>query len=236
METIKSFIKKEISGWTKFEIFWLFTISTIITGLSIYFQDGVLGIISSLTGIICVVCTGKGKLSAYIFGLINTALYAYIAYQAQYYGEVMLNALYYVPMQFVGFYLWDKHMNSESNEVIKTKMNFKGQLITLILSIISIYIYGLFLQKLGGNLPFVDSASTCLSVIAMILSVKRYMEQWLLWIVIDVITIIMWCIDFMNGGSDMATLLMWCVYLGNAIVMFIKWYKESKNTTKGSVK
>ena len=39
------------------------------------------------------VCTGKGKLSAYVFGAINTLLYAIISYKAKFYGEVMLNAL-----------------------------------------------------------------------------------------------------------------------------------------------
>jgi len=37
---------------------------------------------------ICVVLTGKGKLSSYVFGMVNTLLYAYIAYGAKYYGDV----------------------------------------------------------------------------------------------------------------------------------------------------
>ena len=57
-----------------------------------------MGIISATTGVACVVCTGKGKLSAYIFGVVNCVLYAIISYQAKLYGETMLNALYYVPM------------------------------------------------------------------------------------------------------------------------------------------
>ena len=44
-----------------------------------------MGMISSTTGVICVVCTGKGKLSAYLFGLINSVLYAIIAFEAAYY-------------------------------------------------------------------------------------------------------------------------------------------------------
>lgn len=78
---------------------------TIITSLSIYWQDTIMGIVSATTGVACVVCTGKGKLSAYIFGLVNCVLYAIISYNANLYGETMLNALYYIPMQFVGFYI-----------------------------------------------------------------------------------------------------------------------------------
>ena len=78
-----------------------------------------MGIISSTTGVACVVCTGKRKLSAYLFGIVNSILYAIIAYKATLYGETMLNSLYYVPMQFVGFYVWNKHMDKETKEVEK---------------------------------------------------------------------------------------------------------------------
>lgn len=96
----------------------------VIIAVSIYWGDNALGIMMAVTGVICVIATGKGKLSCYLFGLINTMLYAYVALGARYYGEVMLNAFYYVPMQFVGWYLWKKHINQETNEVIKTKMSW----------------------------------------------------------------------------------------------------------------
>ena len=80
--TFKKFIKNEIEGWKKLEVTWLFIACAVIVGLSIYWDDTVMGIISSTTGVVCVVCTGKGKLSAYIFGLVNTVLYAVISYKA----------------------------------------------------------------------------------------------------------------------------------------------------------
>ena len=69
--------------------------------------------------------------------------------------------------------------------------------------------------------------STCLSVLAMLLSVRRLMEQWIVWIVVDVVTVFMWFADYQKGGTDIATLLMWCIYLLNAMVMFVKWFRES---------
>ena len=62
-----------------------------------------MGMISSTTGVICVVCTGKGEAVRLSFGLINSVLYAIIAFEAAYYGETMLNLIYYVPMPFVDF-------------------------------------------------------------------------------------------------------------------------------------
>lgn len=119
MRKFKEILRNEISGWKPWEITWLFVACLVIMGLSIYWKDNLMGIISATTGVACVVCTGKGKLSAYIFGAVNTLLYAIIAFQAKYYGEVMLNALYYFPLQFYGFYVWSKHINSETHEVEK---------------------------------------------------------------------------------------------------------------------
>lgn len=224
---MKNFIKNELSGWKKWEVSWLVIAYAIITGLSIYWQDTLMGIISSTTGVACVVCTGKGKLSAYLFGLVNSVLYAIISFNAHLYGETMLNAIYYVPMQFVGFYVWNKHMNSETKEVEKRHMDMKGRLLLLIVMIAATYVYGLFLRSIGDAMPFVDSFTTVSSVIAMIISVKMFAEQWWIWVAVDVFSVYMWWCNFKTGGDNMATLLMWTVYLGNAIIMLVKWEKES---------
>ena len=227
------FIKNELSGWKAWEVIWLLVACTIITGLSIYWGDTPMGIISATTGVICVVCTGKGKLSAYTFGLINSVLYAIIAYKATLYGETMLNALYYVPMQFVGFYVWSKHMNEETKEVEKRHMKWSGRFVLALCIAVSTLLYGLLLQHLGDAMPFVDSFTTVSSVIAMIISVRMFAEQWWIWVAVDVFSVYMWWCNFTTGSDNMATLLMWVVYLGNAIIMLVKWEKESRQNQRG---
>ena len=54
------------------------------------------------------------------------------------------------------------------------------------------------------------------------------MEQWVFWIIVDVVTVIMWMYAFINGTGDMATVFMWLIYLINAIVMLLKWAKDTK--------
>ena len=228
MKKIKEMIRNELKGWKVWEISWLLIACTIITGLSIYWGDTLMGIISSTTGVACVICTGKGKLSAYIFGLINCVLYAIISYQAKLYGETMLNAIYYVPMQFYGFYIWNKNMNTETNEVKKIHMSNKGRIIALLSIVLGTIIYGFVLKALGDAMPFVDAFTTVSSVIAMIVSIKMFAEQWWIWIAVDVFSVYMWAITFLNGNDSFATLLMWIVYLGNAVVMCVKWEKEAR--------
>ena len=81
---------------------------------------------------------------------------------------------------------------------------------------------------MGGNLPYVDALSTVVSVTAMIVSIRMYSEQWILWIIVDVVTVIMWAAAFARGEDSIATLVMWAVYLVNAVIMLVKWEKEAK--------
>ncbi len=223
---VKKFVKEELNDWKKIELIWLFTACIIIMVLSIYWKDTIIGIISATTGVACVVCTGKGKLSSYIFGLINCILYAIISYKAKLYGETMLNVVYYIPMQFVGFYIWSKNMNKETNEVKKRHMNCKKRIFWLLMMIVFTVLYGLILKYLNDAMPFVDSFTTISSVIAMIISVGMYSEQWWIWILVDIFSVYMWWTNFSVGNDNIATLLMWIVYLTNAMIMCIKWEKE----------
>ena len=224
---MKNFVKNEITGWKKWEVTWLLIACVVITGLSIYWGDTLMGIISAATGVACVVCTGKGKLAAYIFGLVNCVLYAIISYKAALYGETMLNAIYYIPMQFVGFYVWNKHMDSDTKEVKKRHMKWTGRILLVFAVGIATFGYGILLKDIGDAMPFVDAFTTVSSVIAMVVSVKMFAEQWWIWVAVDVFSVYMWWSNFKAGGDNLATLLMWIVYLGNAIIMLIKWEKES---------
>lgn len=222
-------MKKIINGWKPLEIAWLVFASVIIFALSIYWKDNFIGICSALTGVWCVILTGKGKRSSFVFGMINVLLYIYISWKARFFGEVMLNLLYYIPMNFVGWFAWTKHMNQDTGEVSKEKLSPKWSIITYSATAVGIVAYGIILKLMGGNLPYIDSMSTVISVVAQILSVKRLKEQWILWIVVDAVSVIMWGINYAQGGESIATLLMWAVYLVNAIIMYIKWNREAKN-------
>lgn len=231
---IKHFIKNELIGWKKSEIIWLFLSCTIIMALSVYWGDTVMGIISSVTGIAYSVLTGKGKLSGYFFGVINSTLYAIISYNATFYGETMLNALYYLPMQFVGFYVWSKNIDSDTHEVIKKRMSLKGRFGLILTIAVFTFAYGLLLEYLNDSMPFIDSFTTVSSVIAMIATIKMYTEQWWIWLAVNAVSVYMWWCDFRTGSDNMATLLMWAVYLVNAVIMIVKWEREilysSENT------
>lgn len=221
-------LKEEFRGWKKWELIWLGFCIAVILGISLWIGDSVIGIICAVTGVAYVVCNGKGKLMAYFFGLINVVLYAIISYNAKYYGEVMLNVIYYLPMQFYGFFQWKKNMDTGTHEVKKRKMTARGRFVTALVITVATAIYGIVLNALGGSMPFVDAFTTMASVVALYIAIKMYIEQWMIWLLVDIVTVVLWAFAFANGTDSVATLIMWVLYIANAVVMHIKWAKEIK--------
>mgnify|MGYP001083571321 CR=1 FL=1 len=76
--TFKKFIKNEIEGWKKLEVTWLLIACAVIVGLSIYWDDTVMGIISSTTGVVCVVHGKRKVVSVHIRSCEYCALRGYI--------------------------------------------------------------------------------------------------------------------------------------------------------------
>ena len=222
-------LKNEFKGWRLWEILWFAFNCIIILGLSLYWKDSLIGTFSALTGIAYVVCNGKGKLMAYVFGIANAVLYSIVSFKAHFYGEVMLNALYYLPMQFYGFYIWSKNMDTETYEVKKRKLPNKGRVQLVVAIAVITVAYGFLLKYIGGTLPFVDSLSTVVSVFAMVMAIKMYMEQWTLWFIVNAVSTAMWAVAFYQGNESVSTLAMWALYLANSIVMHIKWARETRN-------
>ena len=194
--------------------------SLISEGVSLWYLiiDG----IAAISGIFCVVLCAKGKKSQYIWGLLNVVGYVIIAWINKYYGEVMLNALYYLPSQFIGYYLWNKHTDNDNNLEGK-KLSLKQSIVFLVFITIGIFGYKLVLDMLDGTGTLLDSASTVISVVANALMMMRYREQWLLWIIIDAITVVMWLLV-----GDFIMVTMWAVYLINAFYGYYNWTKIAK--------
>jgi len=220
-----------LKNWSMFEKVWLCVSVVLLTVASYIWQSPWYGYVAAISGMICVVLAAKGSISNYWFGIVNCVFYAYTASTWQLYGEVMLNALYFLPMQFVGLYYWSRKENVETGGNIRVQfMKWTDRMILAFVCVASIGLYALFLKYLKGNIPWIDSTSTVLSVIAMILMAKIYMEQWILWIIVDVVSVIMWFIVvFKQGSNDIGMLIMWSAFLINALYGFYNWVKMYKN-------
>lgn len=233
--TVKKFIENEIHGWMAWEVVYLTLSCILITFIGAINGDTILGIISALSGILYVLLNGKGKPSAYIFGLINSVLYGYISFKATLYGETMLNFIYYVPMQFVGFYIWTKNINADTNEVYKRQMSFSKRLMTTAVVFVGTLIYGFILRFMGDNMPYIDAFTTVASVVGLIVAVRMYTEQWVIWFIVDFVTVIMWFMAYRNSQENIATCVMWVMYTITAVVMLKRWNREIKREQNESI-
>ena len=214
---------KIFKDWNLFEKSWLIIFTLINVAVLIYSKEGILGFTASVTGMLSVILVAKGKISNYYFGIINVVIYGFISYNSKYYGEAMLNILYFLPMQIIGFMMWRRNNVNidESKEVKAERMTAKEIILWSVLSGIAVIVYGIILKKLNNTLPMADSFTTVLSVTAMILMVKRYIEQWIVWIMIDIVAIYMWL--FIK--SDYNITIMWTAYLVNAVYGLYNWVK-----------
>lgn len=221
-----------LKGWTWFEKTWLSIFTLINIYLFFAWGDSLLGLVSSLTGMICVILVAKGKMSNYYFGMIQASTYAYIAFTYGLYGEAMLNGLFYFPVQFIGLYMWSRHKTKGvKGEDIKVKrLSVKGWMYTGVAVIVATVVYALFLELLGGRSVGIDSATNVLSITAQILMLKRFAEQWLIWISVNILSIIMWAMALSaTGGNDYTILVMWIAFLFNSAYGYYNWTKMAKN-------
>ena len=197
----------------------------------------VLGSMAAITGVLCVVLVAKGSILNYLFGLVNVSLYAYISYKASLYGDAALNALYYLPMQFIGWWQWRRRGAAMSAaeagdsgvQVKARRFTWKQRAILFLGCAVAVVAVGFLLKHVGDPQPFKDSTTTVLSIVAQMLMALAFMEQWALWIITNVISVLMWSICVVRGEAHAAVMvIMWVFYLLNSLNGFRVWLKLSR--------
>ena len=219
---------------------WFLILGVITTNIIYSVLTGELDLVGSLagiTGVLCVVLVAKGSIWNYAFGLVNVSLYAWISYKAALYGDAGLNALYYLPMQFIGWWQWRKRGAAMSEgesagdgvQVKARRLDWSQRVLLVLGCFAAVTAVGFLLKYLGDPQPFKDSATTVLSVVAQALMALAFMEQWALWIITNVISVIMWGVCVLRGEAHAEVMvIMWVFYLLNSINGFRVWLKLSK--------
>ena len=227
----KQWFKGECSGWKTPEVLWIGFCVVSTVWISLVLKDTLIGILAAVTGILYTLLAGKGKISCYFFGIVNVLFYGWISFTQQLYGEVMLNWGWYLPMMFAGWFTWKKNLGQEQI-IRKTTLPLKSKLLYFLCSLAGIVVYALILQKMEDSQPWVDSATTILSITAMILTVKRCSDQWLIWTVVNLLSIWMWYKAYQLTGGSVAVLAMWGLALANGIIFYIQWNRDIKKCQK----
>ena len=219
---------------------WFLIAGVIVSNVAYSLLTGtmdVLGSMAAITGVLCVVLVAKGSIWNYLFGLVNVSLYAYISYKASLYGDAALNALYYLPMQFIGWWQWRRRGAAMSAaeagdsgvQVKARRFTWKQRAILFLGCAVAVVAVGFLLKHVGDPQPFKDSTTTVLSIVAQMLMALAFMEQWALWIITNSVSVVMWCVCVSRGEAHAGVMvIMWVFYLLNSINGMRVWMKLSK--------
>jgi nicotinamide mononucleotide transporter len=181
----------------------------------------VLEILAAVCGVLCVCIQSQEKILAWPFGIISVFLYVFIFYETYLYSDVLLNATYVV-LNIYGWWYWStqKGENKEVVEIIQ--LDFKGYLIWLLAIFFGTIALGSFMGNvLGASLPYLDAFTTSGSLVAQYLLAKKVLQNWLLWIVVDIVAINMYIYKNMY-----ITAALFVGYLLLCILGYSKWQKE----------
>ncbi|MDD6494252.1 MAG: nicotinamide riboside transporter PnuC [Bacteroidales bacterium] len=249
-------LKTSITGLNLFErlllaaILCLTVIGFVMKGVVTF--NSMIAAIAAILGVFCVVLGAKGSLANWIFGIIEAFLHIYICFCTHIYGDMLQRLVYNLPMQFIGWNKWKKRVRNDGSQTIHTRyMTWKQRTLTLIAVSAGTVALGLFLIAFGPwfidtlhsvfpDMEFktlkqsydtpmqlwLDSFTTVMSVITMYISVKAFVEQWFMWLTINVAYIALWLMS--DSEFSFMTVAKYSVYLINSFYGIYMWNKLSK--------
>lgn len=218
----------KLNNWKKIEVAMLIIIYLILFVNAFVFKDNPAAVISAFFGITYTILAGKGNPVCYLFGVTGSSFYGYLAFHNALWGNLLLYMGYYVPMQILGFFQWRKHLQTDKYEIIKTSLSKKHLIFTTITTLILSAVLILVLIYFNDKSPYIDGFTTILSITGMYLTVKRCIEQWLVWMIVNGLSLIMWMGLIINGVKAYSTVIMWAVYFILAIYFYISWRRERR--------
>ncbi|WP_416412940.1 nicotinamide riboside transporter PnuC [Pantoea sp. App145] len=169
--------------------------------------------VGTVAGLLCIWLASLEKIINYFFGLINVTLFAVIFFQIQLYASLLLQLFFFVANVY-GWYAWSRQNAAQEAELkirwlpLPKALGW-GAVCVLGIGLMTLYIdpvfaflthiavsmmQGMVLHVVMPQLqpdafPFWDSCMMVLSIVAMILMTRKYVENWLLWVVINVISV-----------------------------------------------
>ena len=176
--------------------------------------------VGTIAGLLCIGLASLEKISNYFFGLINVTLFGIIFFQIQLYVSLLLQVFFFAA-NIYGWYAWSRQTSQNEAELKIRWLPLPKALIWLAVCVVSIGLMTVFInpvfvfltrvavmimQALGLQVampelqpdafPFWDSCMMVLSIVAMILMTRKYVENWLLWVIINVISVVIFGVEF----------------------------------------
>lgn len=187
----------------------------------------------AIMGVVSVVLSANGNILTFVFGLVDVLIYSYTLLDQNVPMTLGLHVLYFLPMEFIGFFGWKKRGATARKAVKARRLSPRGWATAGIL-FVAVYalILGIawFIAIYQGNVVWAkiafDSAVTTANIVALVLMANAYMDQWYLWTLVNVTSIILWAIVLGSGEGSSYTvvqLIKYIFYLLNGLNAIRIW-------------
>ena len=195
--------------------------------MQLIIQTGWLEWCGVFTGILCVWLAAKNNIYNWPIAIVSVIIYLFIFFDSKLYADMGLQ-VYFLIMNLYGWYFWNKNKNNEAHERLVSTITNKEILFSAAGIVVFTYALGTFLYKnTDASFPFVDSFCTACSLIAQLFLARKVLENWLIWIFVDIIYVGVYI------SKDLyATAFMYALYIYIATVGYLNWrktYREQNN-------
>ncbi len=205
----------------------MFNIDTILFELFGY-QMSLLELLAVITGLAAVWFAAKANIVTWIFALINAVLFFMLYYQVNLYSAMILQ-LFFFCNAIYGWFNW-KRQGTDGDEIV-TLLSHKGRVLWTVVMITGAFSLGMVMNRIHLWLPdlfpvratfvYTDAMIAVMSIAASLLLAKLKLENWILWILINVMSIAMYA---MRGV--MLVSIQYVIFLVMAIYGFIQWQRK----------
>lgn len=184
----------------------------------------VLNFISAVCGVVCIFFCAKASISNFAFGLVNTVVYTIYLWYWHIWGTMCLEMFFYFPVNIISWVIWARHRDTfEKEKTMARKLTPLQDAIVGAIVVASTLVYHAILVRVGGNVAWLDAATVAIGIIATVLEMLRFREQYVLWLITDVVAVAMFIQHF-----DAVYLTKKSIYLIMAVVGLINWCKLQK--------
>jgi nicotinamide mononucleotide transporter len=182
-----------------------------------------------ISGILCVYLAAKNNIWSWPLAIISVSIYTIIFFEEKLYADTGLQ-IYFLFTNIYGWYFWSRKSSAED----KTPVTFASKKLIL-LSIVSIlfftFLLGTFLFKsTDASFPFIDSFCTACSLVAQFFLARKIIENWLIWIFVDIIYVGVYLMKDLHLTAGM-----YALYIFIAAMGYINWkrdYNQSELSNK----
>ncbi|MBQ2026465.1 MAG: nicotinamide mononucleotide transporter [Alistipes sp.] len=157
----------------------------------------------------------------WIVGMLMPCVHCVLYYQSGLYADCAMQG-YYIVAGLYGLIAWlIGHKSKEKPlKISHTPLRLIAPLVT-IYCVLHIAIYYVLVHFTDSTVPFWDAMTTAMSMVAMWMLSRKYMEQWLVWCVVDAITVGL----YLYKGIPL-TALLYALYTALAIAGYLRWKRE----------